>query len=98
MKKENYFLVFYWMISDLKLSGIELLVYAIIYGFTQDRESRFFVDMEYLTCMTASTEAEVSEAIESLIKKDLIRKETLKTSSSNNLVECLAIKELHLSK
>ena len=41
IKNENFILIQGWMINNLKLSGNDLLVYAIIYGFTQDGEQWF---------------------------------------------------------
>ena len=38
---DNYFQVTGWMLNRLKLKGIALNVYAIIYGFSQDGESSF---------------------------------------------------------
>ena len=43
IKNENYVLIQGWMINELKLKGNELLIYALIYGFSQaenqDRKS-----------------------------------------------------------
>ena len=32
-----------WMRTDLKLSGNELIVYAIIYGFSQNKQGEFTI-------------------------------------------------------
>lgn len=36
MKNNNYITIQGWMVNDLKLSGNDLICYAIIYGFSQD--------------------------------------------------------------
>ena len=36
VKNENYLVIQGWMITELKLKGNELLIYAIIYGFSQN--------------------------------------------------------------
>lgn len=48
MKKENYITIQGWMVSQLKLSGNELICYALIYGFTQDEESEFKGSLSYV--------------------------------------------------
>ena len=39
VKNENYLVIQGWMIAELKLKGNELLIYAIIYGFSQNNQS-----------------------------------------------------------
>lgn len=41
IKGENYFQVSGWMVNNLKLQGNELMLFAIIYGFSQEENSRF---------------------------------------------------------
>ena len=41
IKNENYYTIFGWMLKELNLNGIDLVVYAIIYSFSQDGESEF---------------------------------------------------------
>lgn len=48
MKNNNYFIIQGWMINELKLSGNDLMTYAIIYGFSQDGESEFTGSLSYL--------------------------------------------------
>ena len=48
MKNESYYQISGWMINKLKLKGIELNVYAIIYGFSQDNESEFKGSLNYV--------------------------------------------------
>lgn len=48
MKNENYITIQGWMVSQLKLSGNELICYALIYGFTQDEESEFKGSLSYV--------------------------------------------------
>ena len=33
IKNENYYTIFGWMLRELNLSGVDLVVYAIIYPF-----------------------------------------------------------------
>lgn len=52
---ENYYQITGWMINNLKLKGIALKVYAIIYGFSQDGESEFTGSLQYLCDFTGGT-------------------------------------------
>ena len=48
MQNDNYIVVFGWMCNELGLSGTELLVFALIYGFTQDGETGFLSENRIL--------------------------------------------------
>lgn len=63
-----------WMVSELNLKGNELMIYAIIYGFCQDKESRFKGGRSYLAKWTNSTIRGVQNNLNSLIEKGMISK------------------------
>lgn len=63
-----------FMITDLNLKGIELIIYAIIYGFNQDDMGVFYGSLEYLATWTNSTKQGVMKALNSLLKNGLISK------------------------
>ena len=48
IQDSNYFVVSGWMMNQLGLKGTDLLVYAIIYGFSQDGETEFTGSIQYL--------------------------------------------------
>lgn len=48
MKDENYYVVHGWMINRLKLSGVRLHTFAIIYGFSQVEGNSMFAPLSYL--------------------------------------------------
>lgn len=73
---DNYIVIQGWMISDLKLKGNDLLVYAIIYGFTQDGEHKFTGGLQYLANWTNSTKAGVQKNLSNLVSQGLLLKET----------------------
>lgn len=75
LKNENYLSIQGWMINELKLKGIELIVYAVIYGFSQDGENRFTGSAQYLAEWTGSTKRSVFTALSSLCEKGYIVKE-----------------------
>lgn len=82
IRDSNYVIIQGWMITRLGLKGNELLIYAVIYGFTQNGEIEFVGSMKYLADWTNSTVESVRKCIESLIDKGYIIK-TLDGSGVN---------------
>lgn len=74
VKRENFIHIGGWMLTDLHLKGNELLIYAIIYGFSQDGEQTFSGSLQYLADWTNSTKQGVSKSLKSLVDKGLIDK------------------------
>lgn len=72
MKNQNFFVVQGWMINELGLSGNELIIYAVIYGFSQDGQSFFKGSKKYLQDCTNTSKDTVLRALKSLQKKGLI--------------------------
>lgn len=72
LSRDNYVQVSGWMLQDLGLKGNELLIYAIIYGFSQDRKSSYFGDQAYLAAWTNSTVRTVHSSLMKLIGKGLL--------------------------
>lgn len=62
------------MINKLKLSGNKLIVYAIIYGFSQDRENYFSGSLNYLCRSTQSSKPTVIKILKELLSNQLITK------------------------
>lgn len=79
MNDENYYQISGWMINKLKLKGIELNVYAIIYGFSQDGESEFKGSLQYLCDFTGGTsKPTIIKALKELTEKGfIIRREEI---------------------
>ena len=75
MKDENFFTVKGWMVNRLKLKGNDLMVYAIIYGFSQNGEFHK-ISTRYISEAIGGVDAKTARAaIESLEKKGLIQKD-----------------------
>ena len=74
VKEENYINISGWMVTRLGLKGNELLVYAIIYGFSQDDETRFTGSLQYLADWTNSTKQSCIKCLKSLAEKGYITK------------------------
>ena len=71
---EKYIHISEFMITELNLKGNELLIYAIIYGFSQDGNSFFSGSLAYLEKWTNSTKPGVLKALKKLQEKGLILK------------------------
>lgn len=74
INRENYINIQGWMVTDLGLKGNELLIYAIIYGFSQDGESEFNGSASYLAEWTNSTKRGIFKSLKKLVEKNLILK------------------------
>lgn len=75
VKDENYYQVQGWMVTKLNLKGNEKDIYAIIYGFSQDGQTRYTGSLQYLADWTNSSKQSVINCLKSLIDKELIVKE-----------------------
>ena len=74
VKDGNYITILSWMVTELKLKGNELIIYAAIYGFSQD-EQWFAGSLQYLADWTNSTRQGVLKALKSLVSKGYLEKE-----------------------
>jgi hypothetical protein len=68
----NYLVIQGWMVTKLGLKGNELLIYALIYGFSQTRDQWFTGTHQYLADWTNSTIRSVINNINELIEKEYI--------------------------
>jgi hypothetical protein len=88
MKENNFYVVFGWMRSQLKLKGFDVDVYAIIYGFSQAENQKFTGSLRYLCDTLCISKPTVIKSLQSLIEKDLIIKTTeIKNNVSFNSYE-----------
>jgi DNA-binding Lrp family transcriptional regulator len=74
MKDNNYIVIQGWMTNELKLTGNELLVFALIYGFSQDGESEFSGSRSYIAKTLNISKPTVDKALKSLLEKRYIEK------------------------
>lgn len=79
IKDENYYQIQGFMINRLGLKGVQLSVYAIIYGFSQDGETEYTGSLQYLCdfCGKVSKPTVIS-ALKSLVEaKYIFRREEI---------------------
>lgn len=71
----NYIVILDFMVKDLKLKGSELLVYALIYGFSQDGESKYYGSRRYIAEWFNCSLPTIDKALNGLLEKKLIIKD-----------------------
>lgn len=74
VKDGNYYVVQSFMVKDLKLKGLELACYAIIYGFSQAEGQVFNGSLQYLSDWTCASKQAVMTALKKLVEKNLLTK------------------------
>ena len=74
MKNTNYYVIHGWMINVLDLKGIDLIVYSIIFGFSQDGESEFNGSLRYLCDAANSTKPTILKSLKNLIEIGVVVK------------------------
>ena len=74
MKNKNYIQIQGWMINELKLKSNALILYAVIYGFSQDQDSEFTGSIDYLCRASNCTRNTVKKALNSLVELGYIIK------------------------
>ena len=74
IKDCNFFTIQGWMVSRLNLKGNELLVYAIIYGFSQKEDAWYDGSHTYLADWLSSSKQTVCNSLNSLLEKGYIDK------------------------
>ena len=92
IKDSNYIQIEGWMINELSLKGNELIVYALIHGFSQDGKSVFSGGLGYIAAWISGTDHTVVSALKSLIAKGLIKKRVSQTKGSVKYVEYWTVK------
>lgn len=71
-KDNNFITIQGWMVSKLKLKANELLIYAIIYGFSQDDTSKFYGSITYLETAIGASRNTVINTLKKLTDNGLL--------------------------
>ena len=80
IKDENFYQIQGWMLNKLNLKGIDLQIYAIIYGFSQDGETEFSGGIGYLCDFTGASKPTVIKSLKKLCGNEFIIKNESKIS------------------
>ncbi len=71
---DNFFVIQGWMRNELNLSGNELFVYAVIYGFSQDGSSKYTGSRQYLADWCGCSVRTIQNVLNDLLDKKLLLK------------------------
>ena len=83
--KLGYIVILPWMREDLDLKGNELLVYALIHGFSQEAQGCFFGSLEYISRACGCARNTTIGTLKNLVEKGLLRKREF---TENNVKVC----------
>ena len=75
MNKNQFITIQGWMRTELNLKGNDLLVYAIIYGFSQTENQKFTGSLQYLADWCGATKQGILKNLKNLVELGLIVKE-----------------------
>lgn len=91
VKDNNFIAIQGWMRTKLNLKGNGLLIYALIYGFSQDGESRFKGSRKYIADWCGCSLDTVDRTLNTLVGKGLIAKYPHIDDNGTRLVDYAAI-------
>ena len=74
MKRNDYINIQAPMISDLHLKGNELLIFALIHGYTKDGKSRCRVSLNYMANWICTNKSMVIKVINTLEKAGYVNR------------------------
>lgn len=83
--KLGYIVILPWMREDLDLKGNELLVYALIHGFSQEAQGCFFGSLEYISRACGCSRNTTIGTLKNLVGKGLLKKREF---TENNVKVC----------
>ena len=74
MQSNNYIVIQGWMCNELGLKGNELLIFAMIHGFSQDGVSKYYGGRKYIADTFNISLPTVDKALQGLLDKEYIVK------------------------
>lgn len=83
--KLGYIVILPWMREELDLKGNELLVYALIHGFSQEAQGCFFGSLEYVCKACGCSRGTVKNTLKTLVDEGLLKKREI---YENNVKMC----------
>lgn len=91
VKDNNFIAIQGWMRTRLNLKGNELLIYALIYGFSQDGQSRFTGSRKYIADWCGCSLDTVDRSLNSLVSKGLLAKYPHTDQNGSRVVDYASI-------
>lgn len=74
IKDDCYIHIEAFMVNELHLKGNELLIYALLFGFSQAESQKYTGSLQYIADWTQSTKQGVMKNLKSLVAKGFIQK------------------------
>lgn len=87
MRKTYFFTIQDWMVQDLKLRGADLLVFAVVYGYTQGAQGIFNGTGNYISYLTGLNRTTVVRSLDELTAQQLIQKSIIYKSNRKHYTE-----------
>lgn len=75
LQSDNFIVIQGWMVTDLGLKGNDLMVYAIIYGFSHTEDNYFTGSLQYLADWLHVERRNVTRNLKRLVDQNLLLKE-----------------------
>jgi len=72
-KLETYYVVKAWMSNNLGIKGVDVPVFAIIHGFTQDG-SWYTGGVKYIMSLTSASDSTIRRSLDKLVEMELIKR------------------------
>lgn len=91
VKDSNFIAIQGWMRTRLNLKGNELLIYALVYGFSQDGQSRFTGSRKYIAEWCGCSLDTVDRSLSSLVGKGFLAKYPHTDQNGSRVVDYAAI-------
>ena len=82
----NFITIQGWMRTELNLSGNELIVYAIIYGFSQNKQGEFTGSVQYLADWVGCTKRTVTTILRKFVDEELVKKTVVQLDNNSKRV------------
>ena len=84
MKSDNFIVIQGWMINELNLKSNDLLVFALIYGFSRDGKTKFASGRKYIADSLNISLPTVDKSLQDLITLGYIVKEPCKNQADTD--------------
>lgn len=76
--RDHFVTVTGWMVTELKLKGTELIVFALINGYSQDGQSEFYGTMDYIDLWLQGSRTNTARAVKKLVGYGIVTKRKIK--------------------
>ena len=83
MRKTDYINILGWMVSEMELKGNELILYALVHGYSKDGRNRYRGSKKYIAEFLSICPRSVVNLMNSLIQKGYVQKQINEDGNGN---------------